>query len=146
MGPMKTKVSGVAALLTGLALAASACGGSSGAKKGGSVSLRLGYFPNLTHAPAIIGVDKGFFRESLGSSATIDAKTFNAGPDVVTAIFGGSLDIAYIGPNPTINAWSKSKGKAIHIIAGSTSGGAALVTKPSITSVEQLKGKTIATP
>jgi NitT/TauT family transport system substrate-binding protein len=77
---------------------------------------------------------------------TIDAKTFNAGPDVVTAIFSGALDISYVGPNPAINAWSKSKGTAIHIIAGSTSGGAELVTKPSITTPAQLMGKTIASP
>jgi NitT/TauT family transport system substrate-binding protein len=132
-------------LLAALAIAASACGGG-GAKAGGPVTLRLGYFPNLTHAPAIIGLEKGFFKEKLGSNVTIDAKTFNAGPDVVTAIFGGSLDISYIGPNPAINAWSKSKGAAIHIIAGATSGGAALVTKPSITTPAQLKGKTIASP
>ena len=30
---------------------------------------------------------------------------FNAGPDAVTALFSDSLDIAYVGPNPTINAW-----------------------------------------
>jgi len=133
-----------AALLAALALAATACGG--GTSGAGSVTLRLGYFPNMTHAPAIIGVEKGFFKDELGSNVTIDAKTFNAGPDVVTAIFSGALDISYIGPNPAINAWSQSKGKAIHVIAGSTSGGAALVTKPGITIAAQLKGKTIATP
>jgi len=141
-----TRRAGAAAtLFAALAIAASACGGG-GAKAGGSVTLRLGYFPNLTHAPAIIGLEKGFFKEKLGSKVTIDAKTFNAGPDVVTAIFGGSLDISYIGPNPAINAWAKSRGAAIRIIAGATSGGAALVTKPSITTPAQLKGKTIASP
>jgi sulfonate transport system substrate-binding protein len=147
VGRMKgTRRAGAGAtLLATLAIAASACG-SGGAKAGGPVTLRLGYFPNLTHAPAIIGLEKGFFKEKLGSKVTIDAKTFNAGPDVVTAIFGGSLDISYIGPNPAINAWAKSKGAAIRVIAGATSGGAALVTKPSITTPAQLKGKTIASP
>jgi NitT/TauT family transport system substrate-binding protein len=141
----KNKTWGAAALLVALALAASACGGGT-TKTSGPVTLRLGYFPNLTHAPAMIGLEKGFFKEKLGSNVTIDAKTFNAGPDVVTAIFSGALDISYVGPNPAINAWSKSKGQAIKIIAGTTSGGAELVTKPSITTPAQLKGKTIASP
>jgi NitT/TauT family transport system substrate-binding protein len=110
------------------------------------VTLRLGYFPNLTHAPAIIGLEKGFFKEALGPNVTIDAKTFNAGPDVVTAIFSDALDISYIGPNPAINAFKQSDGKAIRIISGSTSGGAALVVKPNITSAAQLKGKTLGSP
>ena len=136
----------VGALLVGLALAVAACGGGSGPKTGGQVTLRLGYFANVTHAPAIIGLDKGFFSEALGSSVTIDAKTFNAGPDVVTGIFSDALDIAYIGPNPAINAFAQSDGKAIRIISGSTSGGAALVVKPGITSARQLKGKILGSP
>ncbi len=139
------RAGGAAALVATLALVAGACSGSE-AKSSGPLTLRLGYYPNLTHAPAIIGVEKGFFKEALGSNVTIDAKTFNAGPDVVTAIFSDSLDISYVGPNPALNAWSQSKGKAIHIIAGSTSGGAALVTAPSIMTPAQLKGKTIASP
>ena len=136
---------GWVAPLVALALVVAACGKSSPSASG-SVTLRLGYFPNLTHAPAIIGLQKGFFKNEVGSKVTIEAKTFNAGPDVVTAIFSDALDIAYIGPNPSINAWSKSKGTAIKIIAGSTSGGAELVVKASIKTPKDLKGKTIASP
>jgi hypothetical protein len=32
----------------------------------GAITLRLGYFPNLTHAPAIIGLDKGLLAQELG--------------------------------------------------------------------------------
>ena len=141
-----TRRAGVAcALFLALVLVAAACG-KTAVKTSRPVTLRHGYFPNLTHAPAIIGLAKGYFRKELGSNVTIDAKTFNAGPDVVTAIFAGALDISYIGPNPAINAWSKSKGTAIKIIAGSTSGGAELVVKPSIKTAKDLKGKTIASP
>jgi NitT/TauT family transport system substrate-binding protein len=136
----------VGSVLVGLAVAAAACGGTSGAKAGGKVSLRLGYFANLTHAPAIIGLEKGFFEEELGSNVTIDAKTFNAGPDVVTGILSDGLDIAYIGPNPAINAFAQTDGKAIRIVAGSTSGGAALVVKPNITSAGDLKQKILGSP
>ena len=76
----------------------------------------------------------------------LTTQTFNAGPDEVNALLGESLDIAYIGSGPAINAYSKSKGEAVKLVAGATSGGAQLVTKPEINSIEDLKGKTIATP
>ena len=94
----------------------------------GGDTLRLGYFPNLTHATAIVGVEKGFFQKHLGDTK-LETKTFNAGGDAVTALFGDSIDASYIGPNPAINAFQKSKGEAIRIISGATSGGAFLVTK-----------------
>ena len=134
------------ALVLLLAIAAVACGGSDEPSASGSVDLRLGYFPNLTHAPALIGVEKGYFRQELGADVTLKTATFNAGNEAVTALFGNQLDITYIGPNPAINAYAQSKGAAVRIISGSTSGGAALVVKPSITSAAQLKGKKLATP
>ncbi|MEO8696282.1 MAG: ABC transporter substrate-binding protein, partial [Acidimicrobiales bacterium] len=110
-----------------------------------ATTVRLGYFPNVTHATAIVGVEKGIFAERLGANK-LEPKTFNAGPDVVTAILAGALDASYIGPNPAINAFAVSNGEAIRIIAGATSGGAFLVVKPEINSVKDLKGKKIATP
>ncbi|KKK04780.1 ABC transporter substrate-binding protein [Micromonospora sp. HK10] len=112
----------------------------------GPVTLRLGYFPNITHAPALVGVEKGIFAQKLGSDVTLETKTFNAGPAAIEAVFSGALDATYIGPNPTVNAFSKSKGEAVRVISGAASGGVALVVKPEITSAEQLRGKKIATP
>ena len=112
----------------------------------GPVTLRLGYFPNITHAPAVVGVEKGIFADKLGSDVKLETKTFNAGPAAVEAIFSGALDATYIGPNPTVNAYAKSKGEAVRVISGAASGGVALVVKPEITSAEQLRGKKIATP
>ncbi|MEV4534718.1 ABC transporter substrate-binding protein [Asanoa sp. NPDC049518] len=129
--------------------AAAACGGddeSGGGEAGKPVTLRLGYFPNITHAPAIVGVEKGIFAEKLGSNVTLEPKTFNAGPEAIEAVFSGALDATYIGPNPTVNAHSKSKGEAVRVVSGAASGGVALVVKPEITSVEGLRGKKIATP
>ena len=124
-----------------------ACGDDSDAgAASGPVTLRLGYFPNITHAPAVVGVEKGIFKEKLGSDVELDTKTFNAGPAAIEAVFSGALDATYIGPNPTVNAFSKSKGEAVRVISGAASGGVALVVKPGITSVEQLRGKKIATP
>lgn len=107
--------------------------------------LRLGYFANVTHATAVYGVGQGVFAKELGSTK-LKTQIFNAGPAAVEALFGGALDAAYLGPNPAINAFVKSKGQAIRIIAGATSGGAALVVRPDITSPAQLKGKKIASP
>ncbi|GAA2713674.1 aliphatic sulfonate ABC transporter substrate-binding protein [Micromonospora olivasterospora] len=127
--------------------ATAACGGDDAASGGsGPVTLRLGYFPNITHAPAVVGVEKGIFAEKLGSGVKLETKTFNAGPAAIEAVFSGALDATYIGPNPTVNAYSKSKGEAVRVVAGAASGGVALVVKPDITSVEQLRGKKIATP
>ncbi len=112
----------------------------------GHVDLRLGFFPNITHAPALIGVEKGFLAKAVGTNVTLKTATFNAGPAAVEALFGGAIDATYIGPNPAVNAFVKSKGEAIRIIAGSTSAGASLVVKPGIGSADDLKGKTLATP
>jgi NitT/TauT family transport system substrate-binding protein len=120
--------------------------GGSVAQGGEKVTLRLGYFPNITHAPGLVGVEKGIFAEKLGSNVTLAPQAFNAGPAAVEAIFSGAIDASYMGPNPAINAFAKSHGEAIRVISGATSGGAYLVVNPSITSPAGLKGKTIATP
>jgi NitT/TauT family transport system substrate-binding protein len=112
----------------------------------GSTTLRLGYFPNVTHAPAIVGVAGGILAEALGGDVTLDARTFNAGPDVVEAIFSGALDASYIGPNPAINAFIRSNGEAVRVIAGATSGGAFFVVRDGIDSADDLRGTKIATP
>jgi NitT/TauT family transport system substrate-binding protein len=147
---MRTAV--VAGLLAAVALAGCGSDSKKDAKAGSvdkpaeKVTLRLGYFPNITHAPAIVGVEKGIFAEKLGSDVTLETKSFNAGPAAVEAIFNGAVDATYIGPNPAINAFAKSNGDAIRIISGATSGGAYLVVNPSITQPSGLKGKKIATP
>lgn len=111
-----------------------------------AAELRLGYFPNVTHAAALIGVDRGLFAESLGSGTKLTTQTFNAGPEAVGALLGGSLDITFIGSGPTINTFARSDGEAIRLISGATSAGAQLVARPGITEVGQLRGKRVATP
>lgn len=110
------------------------------------VTLRLGYFPNITHAPALVGIQEGIFEDNLPDNVTLEPLTFNAGPEAIEALFAEGLDITYIGPNPAINAFAQSDGEAIRIIAGSTSGGAALVVRDGIDTVEDLAGTTLATP
>jgi NitT/TauT family transport system substrate-binding protein len=131
-----------------LAVATAACGSSASSTTAtaGPVTLRLGFFPNLTHASALVGVEKGIFADKLGTNVTLEPKTFNAGPAAVEAIFADALDATYIGPGPSINAYAKSKGAAIRIISGATSGGAALIVKPEIVDAAGLKGKKVASP
>jgi NitT/TauT family transport system substrate-binding protein len=102
-------------------------------------------FPNVTHATGLVGIEEGIFDKALGDDE-LEVSYFNAGPEASEALLSGAIDATYIGPNPAINAFAKSNGEAIRIIAGSTSGGAFLVTRPEITSVDQLKGEALATP
>jgi NitT/TauT family transport system substrate-binding protein len=133
-------------LLIALPLILVACTGPAAGGDGSTVDLRLGYFPNVTHATAIVGVENGIFQDKLGSRVTLTTQTFNAGGDVVEAIFNGGLDASYVGPNPALNAWAQSEGTAIKIISGATSGGAFLVVSPDITSPDQLAGKKLGSP
>ncbi|HSZ29993.1 MAG TPA: ABC transporter substrate-binding protein [Pseudonocardiaceae bacterium] len=127
---------------------AAGCGDSDrsiGAAPGPAPSVRLGYFANLTHAAAIIGVNRGFIAKELGTT-TLTTQIFDAGPAAVEALFSGGLDAAYVGPSPAINAFMRSDGKAIRIIAGATSGGAQLVVRQGITTAQDLRGTTLASP
>jgi NitT/TauT family transport system substrate-binding protein len=116
--------------------------------QGALVTVRAGYFPNVTHAQALAGRASGRFEQALGTSARIDWQLFNAGPSVIEALFAGALEIAYVGPNPTIAGYVRSKGEALRVIAGATSGGAALIVRPAagIHRPEDFHGKKIATP
>ena len=147
-------------LLALFGLMAAACGddddagssGDDGGTEGAAepVEVRLGYFPNITHAPAIVGDRGGLFQEALGNLGTIEVQNFNAGPEAVQALLTGSLDLSFIGPNPAINAYAQSLAAdgegAVRIVSGTTSGGAFLVVKDGIDAPEDLEGKRIATP
>jgi NitT/TauT family transport system substrate-binding protein len=134
-----------------VALAAAACGGGGSQAEShppgteAPTTVRLGYFPNVTHATALVGVESGIFKAALGANE-LEVKTFNAGPAAVEALFSGALDATYIGPNPAINAHVQSGGEAIRVVSGATSGGASLVVRPSINSPADLRGKKLASP
>jgi len=129
------------AAVVAVAALAAACGGASADDAGKPTTLRLGYFPNITHASAVYGVASGTYARELGSTK-LRTQTFNAGPAEVEALFAGAIDAAYIGPGPAVNAFLKSKGDVV-LVAGATSGGAALVVRPGVT---DLKGLKIADP
>ena len=141
---------GVAFGILSLLAATTACGSGEDAAAatadGVASELRLGYFANITHGAALIGVQQGYFADELGADTKLVTQVFNAGPDEVEALFAGALDAAYIGPSPTINAYGQSDGDAIRIIAGAASGGAQLVVREGIDSPQDLRGTTLASP
>jgi NitT/TauT family transport system substrate-binding protein len=110
--------------------------------------VRVGAFPNITHAQALVGKANGTFDKALGSGARIEWKTFNAGPAAIEALFAGALDMTYIGPNPTISGYVRSNGEALRVVAGAASGGAALVVRndSGINQASDLHGKKVASP
>ncbi|WP_328583869.1 ABC transporter substrate-binding protein [Streptomyces sp. NBC_00370] len=119
---------------------------SSGAKKLSADSVKIGYFPNLTHATALVGIEQGIFQKELGATKVAPA-TFNAGPSEIEALNAGSVDIGFIGPSPAVNGYTATKGQSLRIIGGSASGGVELVVNPKkIKSLKDVKGKKIATP
>ncbi len=117
------------------------------------VTLRVGYFPNITHAQAVIGSHStrekhGWFEQRLGPDVTIQWYAFNAGPSAMEAIFAGSIDLTYVGPNPALNAFIRSQGDEIRVLAGAALGGAALVVHGDgpITQPGHFRGLHLATP
>ncbi len=154
---MKRSARASGAVIVLISLVASACSSTppaaavagssaSGQATGPGTTLRLGYFPNVTHATAIVGVERGIFADALGEGVTLETATFDAGPAAVEALFADALDATYIGPNPAINAFAQSNGEAIRIISGATSAGAFFVVKPEIETAEDLRGKSVASP
>lgn len=109
--------------------------------------LRLGYFPNINHAQAVIGVGNGDFQNVLGD-VKIESQVFNAGPSAIEALFANRIDVAYVGPNPAINGYLKSNGQGLKIISGVSSGGTVFVVRndSGITSVHDFAGKKFASP
>jgi NitT/TauT family transport system substrate-binding protein len=93
-----------------------------------------------------VGIQGGIFKKNFGDNVTLETTSFNAGGDVITAMFAGELDASFIGPGPSISGFQKSDGKALRIVSGSTSGGAYLVVKSDIKKAADLTGKTISTP
>jgi NitT/TauT family transport system substrate-binding protein len=112
----------------------------------GAITVHLAYFPNLTHAVALVGVARGTFQKAIGSNH-LDTKTFNAGPDLINALLAGSIDIGFVGPNPTINGYLTSHG-GLRIISGASSGGVLFVVRPgaNIKTPQDLNGKKLADP
>jgi NitT/TauT family transport system substrate-binding protein len=133
------------AAVIALVVAVAVTGCSTNLPDAGPVPLRLGYFPNLTHATAILGVEDGTFQRAVGSGVKLEPSLFTSGPPAITAILSDAVDAVFVGATPAVNAFHKTKGN-VKIVSGATSGGAQLVVRNGITSAADLKGRTIADP
>jgi len=117
------------------------------------IKIRVGHFPNITHAQALVAhalsrQGKGWFEQRLGPGTKIEWFVYNAGPSAMEAIFARSIDLTYVGPGPALNAYTKSNGQEIRLIAGAANGGAGLVVRPdeNLKTPPDFRGKKIATP
>lgn len=114
--------------------------------------VRVGFFPNITHAQALVASNmsregNGWFESRLGETVKLEWSIYNAGPSAMEAFFTKAIDMTYVGPSPVVNAHARANGKEVRVMAGSMRGGEALVVRGDmIASVDDLRGKTIATP
>lgn len=138
---LRKLVLGILTLTIGLTVVS--CSG----KKEEASSVRIGFFPNITHSQALVSKSNGEFEKQIGKNIKIEYKTFNSGPVEAEAMLAKELDIAYIGPSPAVNAFEKTKGE-IKILAGAANGGAVVVAMPNsnIKTVKDLSGKKVSVP
>jgi len=118
-----------------------------------ATALRVGHFPNITHVQALVAramerQGRSWFADRLGPGVRIDWYAYNAGPSAMEAIFAKSLDLTYVGPNPALNAYARSRGSEVRVIAGAVNGGSALVVQgdSTLSKPADFKAKRIATP
>lgn len=119
-----------------------------GWSQGTSSTIRVGAFPNITHAQAMVGKANGWFDKAMGPQVKVQWTSFNAGPSAIEALFAGAIDMTYVGPNPAINGYVRSNGEALRVISGASSGGASLVVRndSGIQKAEDFHGKRVASP
>ncbi|MFB5636884.1 MAG: ABC transporter substrate-binding protein [Nitrosarchaeum sp.] len=110
--------------------------------------IRVAYFPNISHAVPIVGMERGTFANQIGNGTLIESVLFDSGPQVIESLFAGSIDIAYVGPGPAINGFLKSENNNVKILSGAASGGVSFIVHPNskITSPADFAGKRIAAP
>lgn len=110
--------------------------------------LRIAYFPNVGHIVPIVGIEKGFFVEEIGSEYVVETRLFDSGPQVIEALFADSVDMAYVGPGPAINGFLNSEKNDLKILSGAASGGVSFIVHPDsdIITVSDFAGKRIAVP
>ncbi|MFE4896960.1 aliphatic sulfonate ABC transporter substrate-binding protein [Peribacillus butanolivorans] len=112
----------------------------------GKQTVKIGYFPNLTHSATIIALEKGFFEEEFGEDVKIETKTVANGGLFMEAMATNAIDVGTVGPGPLLNFYVKNP--EYHLISGAVNGGAVLVASEGskVTDLKDLDGKKVAIP
>ncbi|PRO66297.1 aliphatic sulfonate ABC transporter substrate-binding protein [Alkalicoccus urumqiensis] len=116
----------------------------SGNNGGSEETFDIGYFPNLDHAAAIVGKEKGYFEEEV--SQPVEFTNFPNGNDFIEALDTGVIDLGYVGPGPAINYYLSS---GDIVLVGAAANGATLIVSredSGITSLEDMAGSSFCTP
>ncbi len=115
--------------------------------------VRVGFFPNLTHAPALVArqlerENAEWYLAHRPEGIKIEWRSFNAGPSAMEALLAGAIDLTYVGPSPVINAHVRTKGQEIRVLAPVARGGNALVVRKGLgyKNPKDFVGHRIATP
>ena len=140
-GPRRRRVLVAVAVLA--AVAAGGGGLACSRTRAPGAPLRLGYFPNVTHAQALVGIDEGVFAAAL--DGRLEPRMFNSGPAAMEALLAGDLEATYVGPGPAAIAFLRTGGRALRVVAGASSGGAVLVVRDA-ERPEDLAGARVASP
>ena len=113
-----------------------------------SDEIHVAFFPSISHAVPIVGIENNIFQENLTEQKIIEVKIFDSGPQVIESLFANSIDLAYVGPGPVINGFLKSNGNDLKILAGAANGGASFIIQKNsgLDSIENFHGKRIASP
>lgn len=121
-----------------------ACGGSSNTSDANSV--KIGYFPNLTHIATIVALEQGYFQEEFGEDVDITTQTVSNGGLFMEAMTTNSIDVGTVGPGPLLNFYVKNP--KFHIISGAVNGGAVLVANADsgVQELADLDGRRVAIP
>src|SRR5262245_56937724 len=116
-------------------------------------AIRVGHFPNVTHVQALVARQlerrgKNWFAERLGPGIKLDWYAYNAGPSAMEAFFANAIDLTYVGPNPALNAFVRSRGEEVRIVSGAVNGASALVVQKDsgLAKPSDFRGKRIGTP
>jgi len=108
-----------------------------------SGEVRIGYLTADLHQLALyVAIKEGYLDRT---GIKYELKQYKNGVAVMEAFKAGEIEVAYLGGAPATLKRINDDIK-IRIIAGANNEGSAIVVQKDITSVEDLKGKTIAIP
>ena len=104
-----------------------------------TITLNVAYMPNYGSLWSVMtAIEKGYFEEE---GIEVKLTEFQDGPNIISAMESGSIDIGYIGQGAHKLC---IEGNATIFALSHISNGDAVIGGPGVTSIEDLAGKTVA--